>query len=768
MAARAASYALPMMMAGSGAALAQDHDAGAIPAPTPFSANLQDASALSGQDGVLYLAQAGGQDNAPVVTAPQGGNAVAEAGTQGAGFSLAAPLTIGPVTFGAPWVLLGFLSFPLLWRLMRSTPPVPRQEVFPPIRLLFNLKAEDQEPAKMPLWQRLMRLALAGTLITALSDPNMQPQQAMTGESPVIILVDNGWASAEDWQERQRQITYLIERAEQENRAVSLIATALPDDGGALIASPPVSAADARDVLAQIEPQPWPVDRAAALQALEDMQDSGALPAATVYWLSNGLEDDLTAAFGDYLEALGQLNIYLPDAENAPFILAEPSYEGDILRVDVQRAAALNNEGEEVSVTLTAYDERGRPLMQAPVTFAAEESVQTAEFRVPVEVRNEIARIGINGERHAGATLLMDERWRLRPVGIFSDEAGQGAQSLLREESYVGEALDPHADVTRGSVEDILGGGDQSVIVMPDSASVVGGDRARLLQWVENGGTLLRFAGSRLASEAAQGQDDPLLPVELRPSVRRLDQNFAGAQPLGIGGFAEDSPLADIAVRRDVQVMRQLLPEPGADLNEHVWATLEDGTPLITARQIGEGWSILIHTTANTEWSNLVLSGMFIDILRGVVAHSQGLENGMLSAGAFEPPLESLDTDGRLVPPPSSAQPITADVVRNGEVSPSYPAGFYGTESAKYAHNLSAGVNELQRLDTAQFTGNVSFQDYSDAFNQTNLKGYLLTAAFMLAIADLGVMLGQRGVLPLQRRRRKTSATVQIKRPMTP
>lgn len=662
--------------------------------------------------------------------------------------------TIGPVIFGAPWVLLGFLSFPALWFLMRSTPPTPRREGFPAIRLLFDLQSQDQEPAKMPLWQRLLRLALAGAVITGMADPKLTADQAMSGEGPVLILVDNGWASAPHWEDRLRQIEMLIDQAGESNRPVSIITTAMPEDGGAFVQTPPVNAAEARSIISDLDAVPWPVDRAQALSILEDMQARGTIQNADIFWLSNGLDSELTTEFSQFLDSLGDVSVFLPQEQDLPFLITEPSYEGDILRVDVRRALQEESEALAQTLNLSAYDEQGRPIMQSEAVFEEGQDIATATFRVPLEVRNDIARISINGEEYAGATLLMDERWRLRPVGVIEAPQSLSGQDLLREDNYVFQALNPHADVTIGGADDILSE-DQSVIVMPDSASLSEGEEETLRQWVENGGTLLRFAGPRLGASLSDGApQDSLLPVPLREGVRVLNENFAGAEPQPIGEFSDNSPFANIDIQGDVTVTRQILAEPSVDLDRHVWARLEDGTPIITARQIGEGWSVLVHTTGNTDWSNLVLSGMFVEIMRGVVSHSQGLDQGLISAGALEPPLQSLDTQGRLTVPPAVAQSISAEVVEAGEMSALYPAGYYGTDSARFAYNIASVTPELSALNLDEAQGSVDVQHYVDAFDNQNLKGMILTAAFMLAITDMGIMLGQRGALPMQRRRK--------------
>ena len=59
-----------------------------------------------------------------------------------------------------PLVLLGLLSLPVLWWLLRLVPPRPRRVDFPPTRLLFEIAPEEETPARTPWWLTLLRLTL--------------------------------------------------------------------------------------------------------------------------------------------------------------------------------------------------------------------------------------------------------------------------------------------------------------------------------------------------------------------------------------------------------------------------------------------------------------------------------------------------------------------------------------------------------------------------------------------------------------------------------
>ena len=72
-------------------------------------------------------------------------------------------------------------------------------------------------------------------------------------------------------------------------------------------------------------------------------------------------------------------------------------------------------------------------------------------------------------------------------------------------------------------------------------------------------------------------------------------------------------------VPTDVTVTRQVLAEPDATLSDSTWATLADGTPLVTAARRGKGLIVLFHVTGDTRWSDLPLSGTFVDMLKRIV-----------------------------------------------------------------------------------------------------------------------------------------------------
>ena len=217
-------------------------------------------------------------------------------------------------------------------------------------------------------------------------------------------------------------------------------------------------------------------------------------------------------------------------------------------------------------------------------------------------------------------------------------------------------------------------------------------DREALQRWMANGGVLVRFAGPRLAN----APDDPLSPVRLRAGERALGGAISWGEPAKLAEFADQSPFAGLAVPPDVQISQQVLAEPDAELSERTWARLSDGTPLVTARARGEGWLVLFHTSANTDWSNLPLSGLFVDMLQRLVALSRGVAGGKFDQALR--PYRVLDGFGRLADPPVGVRAITPEQAARFTPGPTTPPGLYGEEGAQQAFNLGDRVGNLSAL----------------------------------------------------------------------
>ncbi|MCX8132390.1 MAG: DUF4159 domain-containing protein [Roseococcus sp.] len=638
------------------------------------------------------------------------------------------------ISFAAPWLLLALPALPLLWWLLRVTPPQPRRQRFPSPLLLREMPLAEETPARTPWWVLLLRIAAAALIILGLARPVLGPGGAADGRGTLLLVLDDGWAAGPDWPLRLAIAKAELERAGREGRAAALLATAPGEGAQPLRVIGPMPAADLAPRLAALRPRPWPPDRAAALAALEAWARAEPGPFQALY-LSDALAHAAPEAAAALMERLARGGtLTLARAEERPVrLLLPPRAEGDRLHLTL-RQSPVEAPGE---AALIARAQDGRALARAVFRLGAGATEAEAVLELPTEIRNRVFRLDLAEEPGAGGVVLLDERFRRRPVGLLPGAEEAADAPLIGELFYLDRALSPFAELRRGPVEQLLSR-PLSVLMLADRPIAQGPELEALTRFVERGGMLVRFAGPRLAE-----RPDPLLPVQLR-AERQLGGALSWEQPQRLAPFPEGSPFAGLPVPAEVTVERQVLAEPSARLTERIWARLADGTPLVTAETRGAGRIVLFHVTANAEWSDLPLSGLFVAMLRRLVALSAGVAGGE-GEGPLAP-LETLDGFGRLGPPPAGALPLPPA----GEVmvSPRHPPGWYGTpggEGFRRALNLGAAL-PAPALHPPPPPGTAQ-RVIAGIPPERDLGPWLLAAALLLLALDLLASLRLRGLL---------------------
>ncbi|MBA3447059.1 MAG: DUF4159 domain-containing protein [Pseudaminobacter sp.] len=638
-----------------------------------------------------------------------------------------------PLSFGFPAMLWGLLALPAIWWLLRLTPPKPRSEVFPPLRILAQVLKKEETPHQSPWWLTLLRLLMAALIVLALAEPVFNPREKLpTGGAALALVIDNGWASAADWDRRAATAERLIADAASTGVPVLLAFTA--EKPNAEIG--PFDAEAARDRLRATKPRPVPVDRPAVYARIAAALET--LPDASVAILSDGLAAEGDEAAFDSLLGKNASDLVWVIPDRLPMIgLIDARNEVDGFALSAIRAPS---DPAPRQVTAGAFDEKGRRIADATLTFGTGQTAATGRLEVPFELRNDFSSIAIDGEAHAGAVRVLDENAKRRRVGLLSQSEADQAQPLLSPLYYIRRALEPFADLVEPSSPDLAEAIPQlleqkpAMIVMADIGTLPDTARALLIEWVDNGGTLVRFAGSKLA---AAGNDEELLPVRLRLGERSLGGALSWTEPQAVSEFPSTGPFADLAPPSDVTVSRQVLAEPTADIVERTWANLADGTPLVTGARREDGTIVLFHVTPEATWSSLPISGSFVEMLRRIVqlSRNQGAAAAEAEgqAGSLAP-YRMIAANGALVPPTPDARPLA---IGAGEIPVTIenPPGLYGTEEGVFAHNLLDAETTFAPLVRPDVATPVTEMRY--AFDESrDLKGPLVAAALLFMVLD--------------------------------
>lgn len=658
-----------------------------------------------------------------------------------------------PLTFTVPLVLTALAALPAIWLLLRITPPQPKRVDFPPLKIFADLRPEQETPARTPWWLLLLRLLLAAFLILAAAGPIWNPLAEDNSRSPLLIVLDNGFAAAHDWRERTGLATERIEAAERDGRTVALVAMAEPSRAIELS-----SPAAALEHLRSLKPQPHLQDRRAHLDSIRRFLET--TPDANIVWISDGVAGVDGQGFIDGLAQMsnGRRITVLKAERAAALAIAGVENVGGRLTATIVRAEPNGRD----SGTLRALDLKNLPLADTRFAFEPNATETTVAFDLPTEIRNAIARIEVLGESSAGAVHLLDERGKRRRVGLVFGGTADQTQPLLSPLYYIERALSPYSEIRvgRGAVADSVSqliDEQVSILVMADVGGLDSETLGKVTAFVEQGGLLLRFAGSRLAAG-----NDELVPVRLRRGGRSLGGSLSWDTPKTFAPFTRESPFFGLNVPEEIGIRRQILAEPDGDLPARTWASLADGTPIVTADKRGDGLIVLFHVTADTTWSNLPLSGLFVDMLRRITALAGAPSDMNAQARNAEnetiAPRLTLDGYGTFISPPPNARAVARNFADRANAE--HPPGFYGPVDSSLAVNALIPSDRLAPLNLAPL--NASVAPLVGA-QMIDLRMPLFTLALLLLLADTIASLWLGGHFEnLSARLRRTGAAAAI------
>ncbi|MGH7004233.1 MAG: DUF4159 domain-containing protein, partial [Alphaproteobacteria bacterium] len=151
------------------------------------------------------------------------------------------------------------------------------------------------------------------------------------------------------------------------------------------------------------------------------------------------------------------------------------------------------------------------------------------------------------------------------------------------------------------------------------------------------------------------------------------------------------------------------------------------------------------HVTPEATWSNLPISGSFVDMLHRIVSLSSSAGaaaegNGAGNGSKALPPYLTLNAQGALMPPGGDTKPL---LVRGGatpQVTFENPPGFYGVEDAMTAINLFKPDGEIKPLLRPQLGFSVMTARYAVDESMPLRGPFFALAALLLALDAIAIL----------------------------
>ncbi len=628
-------------------------------------------------------------------------------------------MTLGGLTLLAPLTLIGLLSLPIIWWILKITPPRPKRAIFPPLRLLQQVVTEEETPNSTPLWLLLFRFLLIGLIIFALSFPIIKQAEGIE-DRPLTLLLDTHWAAGANWNIMSQEAEARLTDARRKNLSVRLITTTRPSTD---IELPSFTPADqALNALSKIFPDPLPFDAAYVEAALNRPDISFGLEESDALWISAGVDTAPMNAPIERLKTAARLTRIVPVETTIPLIAGDVTETADGFQAQWHRPEHIGTR----SSVIEAIGRDGRLIERETLNFAPGQAMAEARFRLPPNLRRRVAMLRSGDARTAGSVKLFDDSWGRPVIGLLAPSEDT-ASPLLSEPFYTQSALLPFADMFTGDLDYLLSLSPE-ILIMPDVARV---SAPELTDYVEQGGLLIRFAGPKLAQRA-----DDLLPVQIRDGDNG-GRAFGGAltweDPQNIAAFANDSPFFGLNVPNDIEIRQQVMAAASAETDSKTWARLTDGSPIVTAAPRGLGQIVLFHITASPDWSNLALSGLYVDMLRRILPLAGQSSRKSIAADGDWSPDRILNGAGRLDTPSIEAANLPADMAETAPISRLHPPGLYRQGQRLKARNMITMPSDYDAVTAADDLRTERLGGTEDK----NIIGWLLALAMILLAVDV-------------------------------
>ena len=658
-------------------------------------------------------------------------------------------LALGSLAFASPWLLAALAALPVIWWLLRVTPPAPRRIAFPALRLLLGLAPREETPARTPLWLILLRMVAGGAghrrrwRIRCSTRRRGSPAAGRWCSSSTTA----GRRRATGRRARRRAIDLLAE-AEREDRQIVLVTTAPP-------------ASDQPRAAAGADPR-----RRCARRGRGAGSRSRGRPTARRRWRGS---QALPLPAGSRRGLAQRRRRRRRRRRRSPAISPTAAACAISRRRRTMRRACSpprgpgERAGKDLAVVVRSLP---APLPRPVAVRASAEDGALAGARggddrarrraaprsrlpMPSELRNRVTRIDIEGEASAGGGAA-GRRALAPPAGRHRRRRRTPrGQPLLSETYYLERALEP---VHRGAPRPRR---------RPAEARARGADLCRCRPGFagRGGGASQMDRGGRRAAalrRAASRRAGATICCRCGCAAAgaRSAARCRGRQPAKLAPFAADSPFAGLG---DPGRRHGVAPGAGRARPRPRRQDLGAARRRHAAGHRRKARQGLDRPGPHHRQCRMVEPGAVRAVRRDAAAH-RGDEPGRRRRRARRRCRRSRRSTGSAGCSARRRRRGRSPARRSPTATPSprHPPGFYGTADARRALNLSAGDRRAEADRRA--AGRTSRARASRTSAEIDIRPPLLTAALLLALVDLLIAYALRGLLRRRPARRAAAA----------
>ncbi len=607
---------------------------------------------------------------------------------------------------------------PIIFFIIKYYPPRPAEKNFSSLYLFTDITIKKNTKSKFPLWLLIFRLILCFLIILFFSDPYLtKGSDKKSNFKNYTIISDNNWSISNNWQYYKSIIKEIVLEAESNNKEVHFYLSTLSEKLTPTIFN---TYNEAIDFINNNPPSPIQTSRK---NINEILKKNNFFKSSKTFFIFSNFDSATEESQKETLNIIKENN---------------PSIEiiNPVKKITFFEKVVINHESFELKVSrkgiytdnsfsIQAIGKNKRILFEKKFYFEDASNEYKVLESLPAATINQIFKIKILDENHAGAYFYLDDFKKRVSVGIFSENNSALEKPLLSSTYYLKKSLGKSHSISVASIKKLLDN-QKSIIFLPSYSKLIKSDHRKLEEWVKAGGVLVRFSDKSLVSKRSLYFDQKLY----YQSVRNIAKDFSLNAKLNINAFKDNTILSNLEIPLDLQFKKQLIID-SFESDVTTLASLEDQSPLITMKNIGSGKVILFHVTSNNEWSNLPLSSLFSDIISRLLLIPKFKVNSNNQEMTMK---QKINSFGELIDPLKNYSFVNQSKSSINYPSIQVPVGIYENE------NLSIALNLAGNLNTESFYGEVNENILiKNSYEKSvfKLKNLILITLFIMFLIDM-------------------------------
>ncbi len=589
---------------------------------------------------------------------------------------------INIIGFSNIYALFGLLLTPIIWVIVKSFPPTPKNFNFSSFFLLEKIDHDTPKNEKTPLWLVIFRILFFILIVLFFSKPFLKNNSYVADEKyeKYLIVADIGWSMAKDWNKFKELVQEISQEAEKNKKEIFFFHSKLNTYKDLKIFKTSYALSN---YLESLYPLPLQFKEGSLNKVI---QNESIFKNSKVFIISSKFDFH---NFNDYYKRFSLIKnnsskYYFIDPLDTILIINSVKTTQDKIICEVLRLGK-NNFKQNFSLNIETIN--NEVIYKNEHSINENENNKIINLSFPTEIFNQIKSIKIIGQDHAGAKYYFDDFSKKKNIAILNDNEFYKESPLLSPVYYLKKSLDSKHNIKVEKIDNIIKQ-NLTAIIIPETAKIPNEYDKKLNDWLLQGGTLIRFSGKSLVQEESN-----FLPSQDTYSrIRNIEGRLTNNNQIFISDFEKDSIFNGLQIPQDIIIKKQLIFDTHSK-QVSVLAKLNDNTPLVSMRKFGEGKIILFHIGANNDWSNLPISSLFPDMINRILLLSKNYNSSNLKNLNLN---KEIDGFGNLVLPKKIVSFDNFDKLKTVKPSFNTPPGQYDNNQISIALNLSTNINQYQ------------------------------------------------------------------------